>query len=152
MKCPIHSQTSTVQLLKFGNRKVMSLHILLLLGMWLFIHTGINYIMLVNGPLVAFQFYYNVNHRSMAIAMDAFLIILGVTELVIAIISAVICCGALSRRKVRRLHIQETASTVYWCVASKSKAPRNQYCMNNSFFWVGLSLSVYVQLWSFKEA
>ena len=39
VKLFIHSQTSAVQLLEFGNGKVNSSHSLL--GMWLFIHAGI---------------------------------------------------------------------------------------------------------------
>ena len=31
---------------------------------------------------------------------------------------------------------QQTTSTVYWCIASKLKAPRNFYWMSNMFLWV----------------
>ena len=40
MELPIHSQTSTVQQLKFGNGWVISSH--LLLDMWLLIHAEID--------------------------------------------------------------------------------------------------------------
>ena len=33
-----------------------------------------------------------------------------------------------------------TTSTVYWCIASKLKAPRNFYWMSNMFLWVEIFL------------
>ena len=49
MKLLIHSQTSTVQPLKFGNGQVISSHTLL--GMWLLIHAGLKLIHVSNrGP------------------------------------------------------------------------------------------------------
>ena len=32
--------------------------------------------------------------------------------------------------------LHDTTSTVYWCIASKLKAPRNLYRMSNMFLWV----------------
>ena len=34
----------------------------------------------------------------------------------------------------------EDTSTVYWCIASKLKAPRNFYWMSNMFLWVEIFL------------
>ena len=48
LKLLIHSQTSTIAPLKFGNGKVISSHTLL--GMWLFIHVRIKLNILVKGP------------------------------------------------------------------------------------------------------
>ena len=36
--------------------------------------------------------------------------------------------------------IQYTPSIVYWCIASKLKAPRNLYCINNMFFGMDIFL------------
>ena len=39
-----------------------------------------------------------------------------------------------------RFHTSITTSTVYWCIASKLKAPRNFYWMSNMFLWVEIFL------------
>ena len=51
MKLPIHSKTSTVQQLKFGNESVISSHTLL--GMWLLIHVKSMLIKMATGDITA---------------------------------------------------------------------------------------------------
>ena len=40
----------------------------------------------------------------------------------------------------KAFHPQKMTSTVYWCIASKLKAPRNLYWMSNMFLWVEVFL------------
>ena len=51
----------------------------------------------------------------------------------------------LSFSKILQIRIyfetQTITSTVYWCIASKLKAPRNFYWMSNMFLWVEIFLS-----------
>ena len=39
-----------------------------------------------------------------------------------------------------RFELQRNTSTVYWCIASKLKAPRNFYWMSNMFLWMEIFL------------
>ena len=42
--------------------------------------------------------------------------------------------------QITRTPFQYPTGTVYWCIASKLKAPRNLYWMSNMFLWVEMFL------------
>ena len=50
------------------------------------------------------------------------------------------CYGSSQMDTVIMRQTPVTTSTVYWCIASKLKAPRNFYWMSNMFLWVEIFL------------